>query len=145
MVQIEKHIKIQSPAGLVFQALQEPELLKQWLSGFVSSTVISGGENQIGSKALVVIEERGKHQEMTSTLLEHEQDRKLVVDVSNDMIQSKSAYTLMPADGGTELVHGMAFAMRGIMRPFGFLFKSMVAKKMENDLAALKQLLEGQV
>ncbi len=143
-MQIQSKIRISAPASAVFQHLIEPDKLRQWLGGFVSSRPLDGIDHRVGARAAVTIEENGRSQEMISEILEIEQNRFLKVDVSGGPINTVSEYQITAlADGELEFEHRMDVKFGGMMGLFSPFLRGVVKKKMQKDLAFLKAAVEA--
>ena len=134
-------IDIAATPDEVFSYLIRPELLKQWINGFVESRPVTQGETGLGTKSVDVFEERGRQMLMATEIVGFEPGRLLAVTIRHSMLEAVSTYRL---DGSTptSVSHHQELRLKGVARLFSPFMRGATQRSMESDLARLKQAVE---
>lgn len=141
MASHQARIDIAATPEEVFPYLIRPELLKQWIDGFVESRKVTEGETGLGTKSVDVFEERGRETLMETEIIGFEPARQLKVTISHAMVEAVSAYRL-EGTGPTSVSHHQELRLKGVARLFGPFARGATQRRMEADLARLKQAVE---
>jgi len=138
-------VEVNRPAEHVFRYLTEPEKVKAWVSWLVE--IRSTGQG-LGAKDTWIMEDpnaNGERVSMDAPVVEWDSPRAITVDITSPMgFTGKQTYRLVPlGDGRTRLEADGRFEYGPwywqLLEP---LVTPEAQKKLEGDLARLKQLAE---
>lgn len=121
---------------------QDASKYAQWLEGFKSIELISGEQNEIGSKYKVVVQpgEGQPEFEMTQTLVAFKEFEHATLHFDSEMMDFEQTISFAEAEGGSTVtsdskVMGKSLPMRSmfaIMEMLGGAFTTQEAKNFEN-------------
>jgi carbon monoxide dehydrogenase subunit G len=143
-VQRNEHaVEIAAPPEAVWPWLVDPSLRLRWIDGLVESRTATPGPPRAGTRGQEVIELKGRWT-LDSEIVEHAEPSRLTVRVSTKGLQTTSTFTLESTATGTRLAQSAE-------TEFGFVFKRLLGsvvsgqaqRKIERDLAQLKELVEA--
>jgi uncharacterized protein YndB with AHSA1/START domain len=134
---------INETPGRVFDYLTQPELLTQWMGGLVESIPVGDGRLVVGARSREVIEDNGRRFTLDSEVVGLEPGRLLAVSLTGDMFDFTSRYRLDSAGPTTRVHHTLEARYKGITRLFAPFLRGAVQRKLEADLARLKEAVEG--
>jgi uncharacterized protein YndB with AHSA1/START domain len=138
----EHSVEIDAPAERVFPYLAEPDLMREWVGGLLEFRPTDAGP-ALGSRAIQVVEIAGKKWEVESELTRYEPPRELEARlVASKAFESVATYRLEEVDGRTRVTTTMESEYR-VARLVGGLIARKAQKKLETDLARLKQVVEA--
>jgi uncharacterized protein YndB with AHSA1/START domain len=130
---------INAPIERVFDLIDDPEKIKQWMDGLEGTTFPEGRnpDNPVGTKFKQRIKEGSRIQEYDGEVMSYEKPKNLSVKVANKQIAVLVDYNLSPIAGGTRLdyaceVFCFSWIARVMGRLFGWLMKSILRKQMDN-------------
>ena len=140
----EHSVEIDASAERVFPYLAEPELMQRWIGGLIEFRPIDAGP-ALGSRAIQLVEVAGKKWELESELTRYEPPRLLEARlVAPKDFESVAAYRLEEADGRTRVTTTMETEYKHrVARFLGGVATRQAQRKLEADLARLKQVVEG--
>ena len=134
-------IEIAAAPEEIFRYLIQPELLKEWIGGFVETRPMTEGVTGLGSKSIDVFEENGREMRMETEIVGFEPGRLLEVKISHSMMDSVSRYHLI-GSSPTKVSHEQALRMKGMARLLGPFMGGATQRRMDTDLGRLKQAVE---
>jgi uncharacterized protein YndB with AHSA1/START domain len=134
---------IRRPPEHVFAFLVDPRKLPTWIGGLVESRPVTEGGPRRGAKSIDVVEENGRRMEMASEILQFEPGRELEARIENPMCDVISRFQLTPAAEGTRVEQTMTATFKGAYRTFAPFVAGAVQKKLEEDLARLREKAEA--
>lgn len=148
MNKINSTVTIDKPLAAVWQYLDNPDHMGEWLDNFVKYEHVSGEPGQVGSKGKHYYKEGGREIVMDEEILERIDREYLRLRLTNKMMDMEIENFLKKVDDTTtELVATMVvLRMSAFMKLMGALAGG--AKKMQQrqdkQLAKLKAAIEAQ-
>lgn len=146
-VKYDYEIEVDKPLNEVWAVVQDDSKYDQWLEGFRSIELISGTQNEVGSKYKVIVEPQpGSEFEMTQTLLAIDEFKKVDMHYDSEFMDFLYTITFSESDGKSKVrtdsnVKGKNFLMKpmfSLMEMLGGAFSAQEGKNME----ALKKVIE---
>ena len=138
-------IEITSPSAQVFTWLTEPEKLKKWMGGLVESTPLTEGGLRVGARSREVVQVGEERTEMEVEITALRKNERLEARITSKHFEVNSRYILSEKSGKTRVTY------IGDAQFKGFFFKlltplitPMAQKKLEEDFARLKQMVEAE-
>ncbi len=135
-------VTIDAPADSVFVHLTDDEKLTKWIDGVTEMEPLTEGGHRVGAKSRIVVEEDGNEFEMTSEVVETEQDRLLVVRITSSMFEVNSRYELTQRDNATHVTHTMTANYFGAARLIALIMGNSIQEKLDADFQRLKKQVE---
>ena len=140
----EHSVEIESPAAMVFTYLVEEEKLMQWLGGLVESEPLTTGEVGVGSRSREVIEVGRARMEVESEITGYRLNELLEARIFSKDFETTSIYRLRETEGRTLLRSVVESEYKALLaRLLSPLITRQAQKKLEADLARLKQIVEA--
>lgn len=140
---IKTSVTINRPVEEVWKAFMNPANLPHWLSGFVSTTTISGQQGMPGSKNEIVLKERGKEMIVIETVQETTHLKHFRSTMENKQMNSEVDFRFISFGHYTEIIQTAQLIPNGFFMRLLFPFmKGVVKKIMSNDLMKLKKIIE---
>lgn len=135
--------EIAAPPEIVFPFLMEPDRLRQWLGGFVSSEPLTEGPVRVGTKSVDVFTEGGREMRMTTEITAFERSRRMEVAIRSPQGEAVSDYRLEGA-ARTRVTHRQTLQFTGVYRFLAPFIGGVIRRRLAADLARLKQAIEGE-
>jgi uncharacterized protein YndB with AHSA1/START domain len=141
----EHAVEIAAPPGEVFSWLADSERRCRWMGALVESEPLTEGPPAEGSRYRDVFEEFGQRIELEAELVELDEPRTLVVQLDADAfeatisqrLEERAAGTLLAVEIETTYTKLAARLLASVVTRHG-------QKQLEDDLARLKALVEGE-
>lgn len=135
-------VTIERPVGEVFAWLASYDRNTEWQEGVVSSRQVTPGPPRLGVEVKYTRMVLGRRIESTSTMVEHQPERRLRMRSETALFAYLGGYDLV-ADGARTHVH---YKGEISTKPLlGFVARGLAGRfqtQMEGDLQRLKELLE---
>lgn len=143
-VNFSSSVEVNKPVDIAWKVFMDDSKLDQWLTGFKSTALLSGKDNEVGSVYKMIFEEKGKVFEMTETITAVQENRQFSFDLDHKVMSSNNDVSFESIGNKTVIkgvtsTKGKGLIMRAI---FPLLKKSM---RMNNQLTYdhLKRLIES--
>jgi carbon monoxide dehydrogenase subunit G len=144
MSNVTHSIEINRPVEQVFAYLDNPDNLKDWLSGLVEATMLTHDGPGVGAKMRQVFEEGGRRIEMIEETVVYEPNRRVKIKGTTAMFDMTADYTLHNIGGRTRLDFAEEMHFKSIfLRLLAPLMAKSARKKMVEDFARLKANIEA--
>lgn len=144
MVTVEVSVLINRPIEEVFACLADEENNLKWRSGMVEAKKTSAGPIRVGTTYRMVNVVMGRRFEGEAEVVEYEPNRRYATKNKSGLpIETKR--TFEPVDGGTRVTFAVNADLAGVFHSAEPLFASMGKRRLENDVADLKDLMEAGV
>jgi uncharacterized protein YndB with AHSA1/START domain len=142
MAQTERSTDIAKPPEAVFPYLFEPDLVPQWTTGVNSYERLNDGPLGTGSRFRQQLEVSGQQIDAELEIKRYDPPTGAETRTEIRGIDVISTYTLQPSGGGTRLTQTVEATGGGLKgRVLIPVIQPHLERKLEADLAALKQLL----
>lgn len=116
--------------------------MQEWVGGLVEFRPLGPGP-EVGSRAVQVVEISGSPWEIQSEIVCYEPPQELQARLTHKAFESLASYRVEPAGAGTRLTATMESRYRQLaVRLVGAAATRKAQKKLESDLARLKQVVE---
>lgn len=116
MALIELSTVVNAPTGKVFAFINDPQRQHEWLTGLVSVEVTPGKAGHIGESWAVVYSAGGMRFKAKATVVEWEDNKKAVWELSSGMMEGKQTQVFEPVEGNST-----KFMLRNELRMKGFM------------------------
>jgi hypothetical protein len=127
----------------VFEYVAEPERMREWVGGLVEFRPLGPGP-ELGSRAIQVVEVSGSPWEIQSEIVAYEPPRRLEARLRHKSFESLATYEVETAGERTRLTATMESEYKQMAaRLMAGVVTRQVQKKLESDLARLKQVVEN--
>jgi uncharacterized protein YndB with AHSA1/START domain len=142
MERSEHTVEIEAPRDRVFSWLVEPELMLRWIGGLREFHPLDP-EPGVGARSRQVVELAGRRMEVESRITVFEPERLVAAELDGKGFHVDTRHALED-DGDGTLVRAEAHTrLSGIAgRLLGGVVERGAQRKLESDLARLKQLVE---
>jgi uncharacterized membrane protein len=141
MANVEISIVINRPLDEVFAYLAGEDNNVNWRSGMVDVQKTSQGPVGVGTTYRIVNHVMGRRMESDAEVTEYELNRKYATrNKSGPRIETRRFFETF--DGGTRVTFAIDADLAGLFHLAEPLIASMARRRMENDVADLKDLLE---
>ena len=141
---IKVTVTVNAPVKKVWDTFMNPELLKHWLTGFVSIEHLDGTIGETGSTSRIKFIERGKDLEIFEKVLFVNPQKQYSFEMKHDAICTLTDVRFISIGQVTEIIQAVQFSPKGIfMKVMMPLMKNAMKKKMKNDLKKLKDFIES--
>ncbi|MGH3016462.1 MAG: SRPBCC family protein, partial [Gaiellaceae bacterium] len=128
-----------------FPWLAESERRLRWMGALVESEPLTDGSPAVGSRYRDAFEDHGQRIELEAELVEVEPSRLLTAKLVAKGFESTSSQHLEDAKGGTRLTATIETRYTKLTtRLLAPVVTRHAQKQLEEDLARLKQLVEGE-
>jgi carbon monoxide dehydrogenase subunit G len=115
------------------------------MGALVESEPLTEGPPAEGSRYRDVFEDHGRRLELEAELVEVDQPRRVVVQLDGDLFEATIAQQLEERGGGTLLAVEIETTYTKLAaRLLASVVTRQAQKQLENDLARLKELVEGE-
>ena len=136
-------VEIRAAPDIVFAAMTDPRAVVKWVGGLVASEPLAGTGLVVGARSREVIREGKREVVMMSTVTAIEPNRHLAMRLEGSGMTADTDFRLTPlGQDGTRVEHELRATYSGFLRWIEFVFRGAVQRKVEADLARLKELLE---
>ncbi len=146
MPRVEASIEIKRPVAEVFQFVENPANDSIWRSGMTEGDPDTSGPVGVGTTGREVWRALGREFETTWEITEYEPNQKVAYRSTSGPFEYEGSWRYEAIDGGTRLSVVLDWTLTE-RELFGRLPDSLIAsvdqKTVENDLRALKRLLEA--
>ncbi len=140
---IKVTITINKPVEKVWELFMNPDNVKHWLTGFVSSEHISGHVGETGSVSKLKFMERGKLVEVKETVMTATPNQQYTFEMEHNAFQAKTDIRLVSFGNRTEFIQTVEFFPKGfLMKLMMPIVKGAMKKQMANELINLKNFIE---
>ena len=137
-------MEIAAPAAAIFPFLFEGEKRLLWMGALKETESLTEGSPGVGSRWRDVFEDHGQRIELVAELTEFEPNEHLRVRLSGRGFESTSTQELQEADGRTRVSAVIETDYRAVAaRLMARVVTRHAQSRLEADLAALKELVEG--
>jgi uncharacterized protein YndB with AHSA1/START domain len=143
MVRVEDSIVVERPIEDVFAYMTDPETLPEWQGSALEARVEGGGPMRAGACVLETRKFLGRRMESTMEVTEYEPPARFVIRVDSGPVPFTATNVLSEADGGTRIDAVIEGEPGGFFRLAEPLVVRAVERELRNNLATLKDLLEG--
>ncbi len=137
-------IAIAAPPERVFAYLTEPNHLVRWIGGLKKSEPLTSDGLRVGARSRETVEENGRRMEMETVVTRLEPGRLLEVQINAGMFEAKNRFELTHEAGVTRVVQTLEAQYRGAARLIAPFLKGSVQKKLDTDLARLRDVVESE-
>lgn len=137
-------VEIRRAPEIVFAAMTDPATVVKWVGGLVASEPLTDTGLVVGARSREVIRDGKREIVVLSTVTAVEPDRRLVMRLEGTGMTADTDFRLTPlGEGRTRVEHELRATYSGILRWIEFIFRGAVQRKVEADLARLKEYLEA--
>jgi uncharacterized membrane protein len=139
----EHTVEIDAPAAAVFPYLAASEQRLRWMGALKESEPLGEGPPQRGSRWRDIFEDHGHRIELEAELVEYAPHERLRISLHGKGFEATSEQRLEEASGRTRLTTVLETNYRSIAaRLVASVVTRHAQKRLEGDLAALKELVE---
>lgn len=140
---IESTINLELPIAMVFEEVSNPLGFPQWMQNFRSRQPLGDSDTAVGNQAEHIQEALGRKIKFIETILEVNPPYLFRIQLDSKDIDVKVAYQLSALNPDlTSLVVTEEITLKAFfMRTVSGLVKSMMQKRQEEDLLALKKYI----
>jgi len=140
----EHVVEIAAPAERVFAWLTEPELMQRWVGGLREFRPLDP-EPGPGARSEQVVELGGRRMDVRSELVRYEPGEAVTAQLTGKGFDVTTGYRLEAGDSGTVVHATVDTKLHGLAgRLLGGVVEKHAQRKLERDLATLKQLVEAE-
>ena len=145
MATIEMNMVINAPVEKVFSFVNDPNRHHEWVSGIVSLNVTPGKTGRIGEVWTMTYAWGPMRSKMKSTVLECEQNKRIVWEMSGGMFEGKEVQLYESAGpNATRNIYRNEFRLKGIMGIFGPLMVPMMKRSFRRGANNMKRICEAE-
>lgn len=117
--------------------------MHEWVGGLLEFRPLGPGP-ELGSRAIQIVEISGRPWEIESEIVRYEPPRALEARLTHKTFESVASYRVEPAGVGSTLTATMESRYKQLAaRLLGAAVTLKMQKKLESDLARLKQVVES--
>ncbi|PCH94090.1 MAG: hypothetical protein COB85_06010 [Bacteroidetes bacterium] len=143
-VSFENKVLVNKPIEHSFLVFNNPNKLKDWVTGFKKISHVSGFPNEVGSKWALTIEEHGEEITMIEEITAYELDKLFAFKLENDVLTTYVEIRFEQIGSSTTIVVNNRIIGKNIFFKSLFpLFKSYFAEKTQADYEKLKNVIES--
>jgi carbon monoxide dehydrogenase subunit G len=144
VVNMEVSIVINRPVGEVFASLADLEKNVMWRSGTVEAKKTSTGPTGVGTTYRMVNSAFGRRMEGEAEVTEYEPNRRYVTK-NRSGVPIETERIFEPVEGGTKVTFVVKADLAGFFQLAEPLVAGMGKRRLESDVADLKDLIESGV
>ena len=144
MVKIEQSVVIDRPIEEVFAFVTDIEKFSQWSAELVEARKTSEGPVGVGTTFSGVVQLLGRRMHNTHEVTEYEPNRKLSFRTITSPVPMEAEVRFESIDNHTTVTTVAEVQPGGFFRLAAPIFRRMVNRQYETNLANLKDLLEAQ-
>ncbi len=142
MERSEHTIEIEAPRDRVFAWLVEPELMLRWIGGLREFDPLDP-EPRVGARSRQVVDLAGRRMEIESRITAFEPERLVAAELDGKGFHVDTRHELDGDGDGTLVRAAVHTRLSGLAgRLLGGVVERGAQRKLEGDLARLKQLVE---
>jgi uncharacterized protein YndB with AHSA1/START domain len=142
---VERDVEIDASPDAVFPYLVDSAKRLLWMGALRETEQLTDGPPAVGSRWRDVFEDLGQRLELEAELAVYEPPRRLLVKLRSRAVEATSEQRLEPAGEGTRLTAVIETDYRTVAaRLAAVIVTHQAQRQLEADLAALKELVEGQ-
>ena len=142
MERSEHTIEIEAPRDRVFAWLVEPELMLRWIGGLREFDPLDP-EPRVGARSRQVVDLAGRRMEIESRITAFEPERLVAAELDGKGFHVDTRHELDGDGDGTLVRAAVHTRLSGLAgRILGGVVERGAQRKLEGDLARLKQLVE---
>lgn len=145
MIQLEASTTIDRPVEQVFEFVSTPENDFQWQYGILATARLYSGVSQIGTFFRSIGHLLGRRIQGIFEVVAYEPNRGYGFKSFAGPLHSQTSYTFQPIHGGTRITSATRARIVNFFEMDEQLLERKLKKQLQEDLALLKQLLEGQL
>ncbi len=142
MVNMEVSVVINRPLGEVFTKLTDLENNERWRSGTIQAEKTSAGDVGVGTTYRMVNSAFGRRMEGEAEVTEFEPNRRFVTK-NRSGVPIETERIFEPVEGGTRVTFTVKAELAGFFQLAEPLVAGMGKRRLESDVADLKDLLEA--
>ncbi len=142
MVNMEVSVVINRPLGEVFAKLTDLENNERWRSGTIQAEKTSAGDVGVGTTYRMVNSAFGRRMEGEAEVTEFEPNRRFVTK-NRSGVPIETERIFEPVEGGTRVTFTVKAELAGFFQLAEPLVAGMGKRRLESDVADLKDLLEA--
>jgi uncharacterized protein YndB with AHSA1/START domain len=139
--------KIAAPIGQVFDLLDDPKKMKQWMQGLEETVYTSqpgSGQSRVGTTFRQKLREGGRVVEYDGEVTAYDKPHRLGVRIGNEHFSVDVDYRLSEIEGGTRLDYEAELAHKTRKSSiFDALFRPLTANLLRRQMNALKRVAES--
>jgi uncharacterized protein YndB with AHSA1/START domain len=142
-------VHIDRPPAAVFPYIEEPAKLRLWVSGLAETVRLTPGETRVGTQFRNITQQpNGKRAEAQGEIIAFEQNQRIAYRVNDGGFLAVIEYSLAESAGHTLLTQTLTTTPQNPLLKLLFAFmgpmvSGQARKRLETDLAKLKQVVEG--
>lgn len=142
-VTYENKVFVGKPVGHTFQVFNNPNKLKDWITGFKKISHVSGFPNEVGSQWALTVEENGEEITMIEEITAYELDKLFAFKLDNDVLTTHVEIRFERVGTGTAIIVNNRVIGKNIFFKSLFpLYKSHFAEMTQVDYEKLKNVVE---
>ena len=142
MVNMEVSVVINRPLGEVFTKLTDLENNERWRSGTIQAEKTSAGDVGVGTTYRMVNSAFGRRMEGEAEVTEFEPNRRFVTK-NRSGVPIETERIFEPVEGGTRVTFTVKAELAGFFQLAEPLVAGIGKRRLESDVADLKDLLEA--
>ena len=142
MIQVEKSVLINKPAGDVFEFVSNHANTAKWQGG-VEEVIPEGPPNLVGSRYTEVRKFMGQEMKSTMEITAFEQNARWAARVIKGPVPYEVTATFEDSGGGTKITTRVEGEPKGFFKVAEGMLKGQLEKSLEEDSQRLKGILEG--
>lgn len=137
-------VLVNKPVEHSFQVFNNPNKLKEWITGFKKISHVSGFPNEVGSKWELTVEDDGEEITMIEEITAYELDRLFAFKLDNDVLTTYVEISFEEVSAGTAIVVKSRVIGKNIFFKALFpLYESYFKETTQVDYEKLKNVIES--
>ena len=125
---------ISAPVSRVFEAIVDPDMVKQWLAGLSEFRFTGSQDREIGSRFVQVWDESGDLYELVGKIVDYEQNERYSIELIGKGISVKVDYALKEDGELTQITQQTHVAYTGLIRVLSKLTRRFTVKSYKKTL-----------
>ncbi len=143
-MEIEVTVTIEAPVGEVFEACDSAKSQLIWMESLVAVELTPGSTWGKGARFCQVHEHSGMRQEFEGTILEHDQDEQIELELSHSDFSIRSEIRFEDLGETTRIVQRHSITLYSIaLKVARAMIQGVLRTRFEDDLERLKNLVEN--
>ncbi len=141
-------VEIDAPLAKTWAIFNDPANMEKWMSTdqmkFESIELISGKENEVGSKYKLVMTDRGNRVEMIETVMAYEFQKRFAFNLKDDFADFNLDISFKEDNGKTIVteVNSGGIELPFFSKVMVYMFRGMIKAQKEEMYGQLKELVE---
>ena len=145
MAVIEMNVVINAPVDKVFSFVNDSKRHREWVPGIVSLEVTPGKPGRVGEVWTMTYAMGPMRTQMKSTILECEENKKIVWAISGGMMEAKEVQLYEPVGpNATRNIFRNEFRLKGLMGILGPLMVPMMKRGFRRGSDNMKRICEAE-